>query len=74
MKSPTRSVAVIRRQLTRARRDRVMVTLHPDTVEWLVSYVPRALTARETKEVVRALAGMPLPESVRRTRPLRAKP
>lgn len=72
MKSPTRSVAVVRRQITRARRDRCMVVLHPDTVEWLVSYVPRALTAREIKEAVRAITEMPLAES--RTFRVRAKP
>lgn len=51
MKSPTRSIAAIRRQLTRARRDGVMVVLHPDTVEWLALVAAaRENCVLETKE------------------------
>jgi len=39
MKTPTRSLRVIERQIERARRDRSMVVLHPDTVEWLLKLV-----------------------------------
>jgi hypothetical protein len=59
MKSPTTSVAVVFRQLTRARRERVMVTLHPDAVQWMLLLAAArkncVLEPREAKTLVRLL-------------------
>ena len=59
MKSPTRDPAVIRRQVTRARRDGVMVTLHPDTVTWLALLAAArkncVLEPEEAKTAIRLL-------------------
>jgi hypothetical protein len=59
MKSPTTSVAVVFRQLTRARRERVMVTLHPDTVQWMLLLAAArkncVLEPREGKTAIRLL-------------------
>lgn len=36
MMKPTKSLKLIKRQIERARKDGVMVVLHPDTVQFLV--------------------------------------
>jgi hypothetical protein len=59
MKSPTRSIAVIRRQIARARRDACMVPLHPDTAEWMALLAGArnncVLEPKEAKAVIRLL-------------------
>jgi hypothetical protein len=59
MKEPTRSIALIRRQIERARRERCMVVLHPDTVEWLALLAAArkncVLEPHEAKTAVRLL-------------------
>jgi hypothetical protein len=59
MRKPTRSIALIRRTIERARRERCMVALHPDTVEWLALLAAArkncVLEPHEAKTVVRLL-------------------
>lgn len=58
-RKPTRSIARIRRQIDRARRERVMVVLHPDTVEWLALLAAArtncVLEPKEAKTLLRLL-------------------
>jgi len=42
MKTPTRSLKLIRREMLRARKDRSMAVLHPDTVEWLIERIAKS--------------------------------
>jgi hypothetical protein len=59
MRKPTRSIALIRRMIERARRERCMVVLHPDTVEWMAMLAGArnncVLEPREAKTAVKLL-------------------
>jgi hypothetical protein len=59
MRKPTRSIKLIRRMIERARRERVMVVLHPDTAEWMALLAAArtncVLEPKEAKNVVRLL-------------------
>ena len=59
MKKPTRSIALIRREIERSRREDSMVVLHPDTVEWMALLAAArtncVLEPKEAKTAVRLL-------------------
>lgn len=56
MKKPTKSVKLIQRQVDLARRDGVMVVIHPDTAQFLVDCARGMESVREmTKHAERRI-------------------
>ena len=47
MRKPTKSIKLIQRQIDRARKEDVMVILHPDTAEFLVDCARAMEVARQ---------------------------